>query len=1019
MSSDPDPVKLVVLPFLQHWDVPSKQLSLRILVIPRDSFIVPYVPNDLASPKFFPNAELKFKIRILSGLRDGLPTPESGTTAQDVTFMPDPSYASVFRALVGTFGDKITTSPRRARDKTDNQAKFVRKHLPASYRRAAGYTPDGGSMFTTDNTYSCAMKQVRPKPYATFKPREFAPSWGELIASILRIPDFASAAGFVRTCKVAVSAEALVDGAYVWLELDPQTAAIIGVSDAAPVKTFAARILPTANSTDLFTPILFPVLKPADLPSIPGGSYDDIFRETEDYADGWAKAVHCAQPQSAAFVSEQPGVCRPTKDLGIRLGWDDEQVTIWADRQIDPSKAAYDNFPLGIHGYRVDVHDVSSSKWFSLATVKGDFGIGDAAFGHITSELGVEVHPATPMDVVEDRSYWMPMYFTNWAQISLVGMDETSMKLLGRYKPPPGVIPPKFPQLGVIDPALQLRYGRKYQFRVRLMDHTGGGPTLESPTGTIGPSPIARITFRRWIKPLAPQFIGAMPVLGDKPGSETPIDFIEVKRPLMFYPGVMFAGYNYNGKDAVSELLSMADAIAANPPSSPVTEPGLPDPDADMVEITVLVQTLTQDPLATDGPFMELYTTTRAMPVDLKAQAKIPLNWIDCADIWNPTEPWTSSTTYLLLPRARTVRLRIRVLCREEPQPGDPYFGAEDVRRGPQLVIPLRKNAATEPELFAKNPLSHTINGFFLQPALDATSQLAAALGLQSNDTSLRAPPGKRVVFACGSSVMHVLGPDKASLTFASQASLSLQWVIVIRLTIERDWSWDGLPVDGISVKGDKGMVVFAPNHNVNEDALSGPAPERSTTDIVIVDVVDPKPPPGVKPTEIPISYKIETKFLGATTTASGPSMELLVNLPVTTPPTQIPQLASAGLAMSPYIHDEGYSSTLPRKRMLWLEFASPLEDPQDRYFCRVLKYAPDPLLLENQDATTSTIESPEAPIPLDPEPVRRIVPEQTLDTAGLGAMQPLIPTSSPLHWGLPLPPGLTPDSLDLLGFWT
>jgi hypothetical protein len=122
---------------------------------------------------------------------------------------------------------------------------------------------------------------------------------------------------------------------------------------------------------------------------------------------------------------------------------------------------------------------------------------------------------------------------------------------------------------------------------------------------------------------------------------------------------------------------------------------------------------------------------------------------------------------------------------------------------------------------------------------------------------------------------------------------------------------------------------------------------------------------------------------------------------------------------MSPYIHDDGYTTTLPRTKMLWLEFTSRPLDPEDRYFCRILKYAPDPILIPGQGFDFSTDDYDEPPIPLDPEPIRRIVPDQTHDTAGLDAMQALIPTSSDLHWGLPFPPGLTPDSLELLGFWT
>jgi hypothetical protein len=280
-----------------------------------------------------------------------------------------------------------------------------------------------------------------------------------------------------------------------------------------------------------------------------------------------------------------------------------------------------------------------------------------------------------------------------------------------------------------------------------------------------------------------------MPSLDGNLGAETAVEFVEVKRPLMFYPGVMFAGYTCNGRDAVTELKAMAEDIARRNPTSPVTEPGLPDPDVDRVETTVLVQTLTQDPLAEDGPYMKLYTTTRSLSADLKASLQIPLKWVDCPDVWDPPEPWVSSTTYLAIPRARTVRLRINALCRDEPQPGDRYFGADDVRRGPQLAIPLRKNAETEPELFVKNPISHTINGFFLQPGHDTTSQLATSLGLWSKDANLRAPGGKRVVFACGSFIKHALGTDKASLTFASQGSLALQWIIVICLTLKRDWS--------------------------------------------------------------------------------------------------------------------------------------------------------------------------------------------------------------------------------------
>ncbi|MGC1298408.1 MAG: hypothetical protein WA869_25560 [Alloacidobacterium sp.] len=41
-----------------------------------------------------------------------------------------------------------------------------------------------------------------------------------------------------------------------------------------------------------------------------------------------------------------------------------------------------------------------------------------------------------------------------------------------------------------VDPGLPLRYGNTYDFRVRLGDHTGGGPAITDTSDAPGPSPI-------------------------------------------------------------------------------------------------------------------------------------------------------------------------------------------------------------------------------------------------------------------------------------------------------------------------------------------------------------------------------------------------------------------------------------------------------------------------------------------------------------------------------------------------
>jgi hypothetical protein len=63
-------------------------------------------------------------------------------------------------------------------------------------------------------------------------------------------------------------------------------------------------------------------------------------------------------------------------------------------------------------------------------------------------------------------------------------------------------------------------------------------------------------------------------------------------------------------------------------------------------------------------------------------------------------------------------------------------------------------------------------------------------------------------------------------------------------------------------VSGDQDVVSFAPTHNANEDAFSRPVLERSSTEILTIDVVDPQPPVGDKPGEKTLQYKID-RFWG------------------------------------------------------------------------------------------------------------------------------------------------------------
>src|SRR6185436_2167296 len=104
---------------------------------------------------------------------------------------------------------------------------------------------------------------------------------------------------------------------------------------------------------------------------------------------------------------------------------------------------------------------------------------------------------------------------------------------------------------------------------------------------------------------------------------------------------------------------------------------------------------------------------------------------------------------------------------------------------------------------------------------------------------------------------------------------------------------------------------------------------------------------------------------------------------------------------------------TAPRARMLWFEFAKPLEDKRDAFFVRIVAHAPDPMLLACAEPVADPASLPKSP--LDPEHARVIVPGQADDFAGLATMQRLIPAEdSEVHWLVPLPPGTSSGSPEL-----
>jgi hypothetical protein len=304
----------------------------------------------------------------------------------------------------------------------------------------------------------------------------------------------------------------------------------------------------------------------------------------------------------------------------------------------------------------------------------------------------------------------------------------------------------------------------------------------------------------------------------------------------------------------------------------------------------------------------------------------------------------------------------------------------------------------------------------------DLVQRLATALDLSAEGLTYKGRPGRRIAFGCSAGLRNTLAPDRSSITFSSKADLTGHWVMVLQFDLRRDWTWDGLDDTGFEIArtiGSNRVVVGFLTLSRAVSALavrSDGDVDRTGTRLVFFDAIDPKPAIGAFPAEIEATYEITPRFRQAPA-ISDPVWKKEIRAPIAARPTQTPSLVSAGIALSPYEHDEGYTLTQRRQRVLWLEFAEPVLNEADAYFGRVLAHSVDPML------TRIPPEQPPVPdersLALDPELIRVITPGQSKDDPGRGALgDPLVQSASATKFYLPLPSWLSDADPELFGFF-
>jgi len=1045
-----DDLELSLMAFPQSWTKATGTLAVNLIVLP-----VGDPTGPVGSVPVFAGTTLKLTAQLLTG--GALPST-TATSALSAPYAAAPPAVALplLRSMATRLptGATLTTGKVTAAQAPPATVR-VMKALPTSYTQAFPFSrPRDPALFVVGDGYGCAVEAQAPPITVPSQPKPPPPpptiAWGQLLSYILRQPLLAQACGLLYQTQLALPATLVKDVSWIHFSIDTSVASNPFASDVAAnpdsVRSYAARLPPLNGDRRLFAAALFPVV-PTTSALLAGPD-----AEAQIYDDGFAQIVHAFQPPTFDAATGAGGI-PPGAEAGIQLAWDDEQVTIWLDRQIGvlrdrathattPTTA---ESPLGVVGYRIDVSPSGANAWASLCGVTGNlpFSAGSSTGAGATTlppgtELTVTPSPVRAQPTGSGPSAeptWLPLYFAAWRGASLVTDDPT----YGALNPPDKAPPPGQPignSFNTKLPSTALRpanlppapsYGQSYDFRVRLVDLSGGGPSLIDGPVHPGLAPIATAPFRRYIPPkaLVVATTPAPPPLPAKPVAVRTITKLAVQRPRIGYPEALFAGVDPSQFEGAALTALVNSAFAGN------ASAGVPDPDVDRFSVVVEAAIPDHDagppgalPGDIDGAkWRIIYSVSETFPGPGDPVVQLALSYVDTLNVAAMSPPSDGATT-LPIPTARDVRIRLVPLLAAKSG----YYGEAVPPPGPSSDYIVRKEAASETGLFPFVPVQQ-LRAAYLQPGGDLGALIAQSFGLEANGLTLTGAPGVRTVFAVSGALRATLSPDLSSITFANGSELLGHWIVALTIDIARDWTWDGFAAPGLSLSRNGATPpiatlvypgVIAPTALGD---VANPA-DRTTTQIVFLDAIDPQPAPGAFPVVLNPSYSVTASFRTAPAITQ---TWTTLQLPIVTTPALTPKIVASGIAESAYVAAPDYSSTEQRDRFLWIEFDAPIADTaDDTYFGRVLAYGPDPLLAgallpPNHAPDTE----PEPPLAIDPETVRVVFAGEDTDESGLAAMTELTPASATssgpegVHYLLPLPAGLTPDALALFGFWT
>ena len=782
-----------ILTFPQFFD--GAELTVNIVVLPRDqnplSAAIEQHPT-ISDAVPFADAQLSFTASIFDKL-GVFPHNHAPISGIPLAVEAQGNQRAIFEALATQLSITNLNGTNSNADLAAIQSQFkpaparpealtVKKYLPKSYRASFNFTTPRHQNAVTDDSYHCAIKAGQKVP--GFQRSSDVVSWGKVFAYLMRQPFLARKAGLIYRTRLAIDAAYFPKGGWLYVDLSPDSDYRQQLdTDHTFIRRYAARIpeLLPAEPRQVFAPLQFPVLfkaQASDPDPAPAGNYDKLFIEAAEYDDGFAKIVHCQQPPNRNLLVEDNDGAHPVKDVGIRLGWDDEQILIWYIRQMlaDPSGVLSGRLdaPLGVFGYNIDVRETAEPEnpWDSLNIVESREPLtltaspsadGPVVLGDFAGELPYQVYPMQ-VDGRKNLNYWLPMYFANWVGHSMVLPDPTAAAIyqtthIDVQADPEdpvndtgtGVSGPAQNQLNQIYNAgaitTELRYGNNYEFRIRMQDLSGGTPRLDMNPVNETASDTASCRFKRFISPNQPRILEMQASGNDDSvlvNSDIPnaLNQLNIQRPKLGYPAVV---YTDKYADPVQRLIDQAglgiQVDNGNPNLNAEHRVGLgiADPDVDRVEITVEIASLKLDKLDSvsgKDDYVHLYTTFRSFPViadedDYEAILNLPIEYRDVRVLHTGTEvdlvndfnmaDDIDNLTELFLPTGRTVRLTIRAVC-EEKEDNETYYGFIDEghkqldnRFGEPFQVMIYHPSADETGLLIQTPGVPVIQGIFMQ----------------------------------------------------------------------------------------------------------------------------------------------------------------------------------------------------------------------------------------------------------------------------------------------------------------